>query len=233
MALELSQLKPVEALTLRDHIKQQILDVILNGTFMPGERLIESAIADQLGVSRAPVREALSALECEGIVVNVSRRGYFVTDFTDKDIEEIYSLRLILEIGALHRAIDRFTEQDIDRLQQIIDDIGQEIRQGADLRKTVAKDLSFHEQIFLAADHSRLYAAWNSICLQIYLLIGLASATRFDYPDESRESHQRILDAIAARDLKRTEARLSEHILDAQQRARMALETLRSSTPKD
>jgi DNA-binding GntR family transcriptional regulator len=231
MALESSQLRPVEALTLRDHIKRQIIDVIINGTFRPGEHLIESAIADQLGVSRAPIREALSALECEGIVVNVSRRGYFVVDFTENDIEEIYSLRLILEIGALHRAFDRLTEQDLVRFQQIIDDTGEEVGRGADPRTTVAKGLSFHEQILLAANHDRLYSTWNSICLQIYLLIGLTGATPSDDSGEQREFHQRILDAIADRDLKRTEAHLSEHILDAQQRAQMAVDVLRSSTP--
>jgi DNA-binding GntR family transcriptional regulator len=105
-------LQPLNVLNLRSHIEQQVRKAILNGTFKPGERLVETAIAEQLGVSRAPVREALSALEREGIVVNVPRRGYSVIDFTDKDIDEVYSLRLLLEIGALRRAVYRFTEKE-------------------------------------------------------------------------------------------------------------------------
>ena len=224
MTSEKAPLEPLTALTLREHIEQRILDIILNGTFKLGERLVESAIAEQLGVSRAPVREALSALEREGIVVNISRRGYFIINFTDKDIEEIYSLRLILEVAALQRAIDRLTAQDVTELQQIVDDMGAVI--GQDLRTTVALDLSFHERICHKADHSRLYSAWNSMRLQTYLLIGVTSATHYDQPEQPRELHQRILNAIAEKDLTQAEIYLNEHIMDAQRRARAALETL-------
>ena len=96
MSLETTQLQPLDVLNLRDHIVTQVRNAILNGTFKPGERIVETAIADQLNVSRAPVREALSALERDGIVVSVPRRGYFVMQLNEKDIEEIYSLRAML-----------------------------------------------------------------------------------------------------------------------------------------
>lgn len=229
MPQESLELEPLDVLSLRDRIEKQILDIILEGKFKPGDRLVESAIADGLGVSRAPVREALSALEREGIVINIPRRGHFVMEFTDKDIEEIYSLRLILERGALERAIDRMTEEDVAAMQQVVDRIGDAIRQGRDPRTMVMYDLSFHDLICRTADHSRLYSAWNSMRLQTYLLIGVTSTTRFDYPDQPKEFHQRILDAIVDRDLERADAYLTEHIRDAQRRARTALETLKAS----
>jgi DNA-binding GntR family transcriptional regulator len=215
-------------LNLRTHIEQQVRKAILNGTFKPGERLVETAIAEQLGVSRAPVREALSALEREGIVVNVPRRGYSVIDFTDKDIDEVYSLRLLLEIGALRRAVYRFTEKDLAEMQRVLGELDEAARQKSDPEKIITLDLSFHEFICRVADHSRLYSVWNSMRLQTQILIGLTSRTHYDHPDQPGELHQRILDAVLDKDLKRAEAILTDHILDAQRRARMALRALRS-----
>jgi len=222
------QLQPLNVLNLRDHIERQVRKAILNGTFKPGERLVETAIAEQLGVSRAPVREALSALEREGIVVNVPRRGYSVIDFTDKDIDEIYSLRLLLEIGALRRAMSRFTEEDITEMQEVIDRLGEATYQRSDLGTIVSLDLSFHEFICRNADHERLYSVWDSMRLQTQILIGVTSRTHFEYPDQPKKLHQIILDAIRDKDLKRAESSVTDHVLDAQQRALTALSALRS-----
>lgn len=229
MAPEQAQLQPLDLLNLRDHIEQQVRNAILNGLFKPGDRLVETTIADQLSVSRAPVREALSALEREGIVVSIPRRGYFVIEFTDKDIEEIYSLRLLLEIGALRRAINRITSHDIAEMQLIVDKLGEAVHQQRDLATIIALDLSFHEFICRQADHSRLYSAWNSMRWQTWMLIGLTSTTHYNYPDQPKELHQLVLDAIRQQDLKQAEACLGEHILDAQRRAGTALQSLRSS----
>ena len=89
MNSESREMQPLDILSLRDHIEQRITAAILDGTYRPGERLIESAIAEKLGVSRAPVREALTALEGEGIVVQQPRRGYYVVDFTRQDINAL------------------------------------------------------------------------------------------------------------------------------------------------
>lgn len=228
MSSEVPQLQPLNVLNLRDHITQRISDAILDGTYKPGERLVETAIANQLGVSRAPVREALSALEGEGIVVNVPRRGYSVIEFTDKDIDEIYSLRLLLEIGALRRAMSRFTEEDIAEMQSVIDRLGQAALQKIDRGTIVSLDLSFHEFICRVADHERLHSVWDSMRLQTQILIGVTSRTHYEYPDQPKRLHQIILDAIRDKDLKGAESSVTDHILDAQQRAYTALQTLRS-----
>jgi len=228
MSSEVPQLQPLNVLNLRDHITRRIRDAILDGTYKPGERLVETAIAGQLGVSRAPVREALSALEREGIAINAPRRGYFVIEFTDKDIDEIYSLRLLLEVGALRRAISRFTEEDIAEMQSIIDRLGEAAHQKSDPGTIVSLDLSFHEFLCRVADHRRLYLVWDSMRLQTQILIGVTSRTHYKYPDQPKKLHQNILDVIRDRDLQRAESSVTDHILDAQQRAYSALRTLRS-----
>ena len=230
MALKPALLQPVVVLNLRNHIVQQLRDAILNGVFKPGTRLVESGIADQLDVSRAPVREALSALEQEGLLVNVPRRGHFVIEFTERDIEEIYSLRLLLEIEALRRAINRVTNQDLAEMQNILDDLDIAAHQKTDPEKIIALDLSFHELVCRAADHKWLYSAWDNLRVHTRLLMGITSRTHYDAPDQPRSLHQGILHAICIKDLKNAEAGLTDHILDAQRRATSALRALYSRT---
>lgn len=223
------QLQPLNVSNLREHIERQVRAAILNGTFAPGERLVESLIADQLGVSRAPVREVLSALEREGIVTSVPRRGYFVADFTDKDIEEIYSLRLLLELEALKRAMQRLTAENIARLGQIVEELGATIDTADDPTTAIALDLSFHEELCRIADHSRLFSVWKSMRVQTWLLIGLTRRTHYEYPEHSKQIHARILSAMREKDLTRAEALLREHILDAQARATRVLRSLHAA----
>ena len=228
MSSELTRLQPLNVLNLREHITLRIREAILDGTYRPGGRLVETAIAEQLGVSRAPVREALSALEGEGIVVNAPRRGYSVIDFTDKDIDEIYSLRILLEVGALRRAIGRFSEEGIAKMQSVIDRLGEATYRQSDPGVIISLDLSFHDLIYRAAEHERLYAAWDMIRLQTQMLIGVTSRTHYRHPDQPKQLHQSILDAICDSDLKRAESMVTDHALDAQRRAYEALRTLRS-----
>lgn len=226
MNTDAPHLEALNIVSLREHIKRQIIDAILNGAFKPGARLVEATIADQLGVSRAPVREALVALEQEGIVTSLPRRGYFVINFSVKDIEEIYSLRLLLEEEALRHAVGHFPEHTLREMQAIVDQLGVSSAQGEALIELIGRDHSFHEHIVRAADHSRLYSAWDSMRVQTWLLIGLTSRTHFDYPDQPREWHQRILDAIVAGDVAEAIAALREHIVDAEGRAQRAWQQL-------
>lgn len=228
MVSDYPQLQPLQVINLRDHIENRLRTAILNGAFGPGERLVESAIAEHLSVSRGPVREALTALEREGLVVHVPRKGYTVVDFTDKDVREVYSLRLLLEGEALRRAMDRLSESTLDELQAIVDEMGEAALESDPSQRMVELDLSFHECLCRAADHGRLYAAWHSMCTQTRTLVGLTSRTHYEDPAEPRRLHQRILEVIRARDLAQAQEILADHILDAQRRAMTALAKLRS-----
>lgn len=228
MASEVPQLQPLQVLNLRDHIARRISSAILHGTYQPGDRLVESTIADQLGVSRAPVREALSALEQDGIVVQIPRRGYSVVNFTGKDIEEVYSLRVLLEVAALQRAIERATEEDLAQMQQTVDALGQVALEKKDSDAIVGTDLLFHEYICRIADHGRLLSAWNSLRMQTQLLVGVTSKTHYSHPDQPKELHQQILDAMRDKDAQRAEKALTSHMRDAERRAKIALKKIRA-----
>lgn len=221
--------EPLAVLNLRDHIEEKLRAAILRGTFKPGDHLVETVIAEQLGVSRAPVREALSALERAGLVVCVPRRGFFVIDFTEKDVEEIYSLRLLLELGALRRAVPRITEADLSELQALVHRLDESARRMETPEETVALDLSFHGHICKLADHERLLSCWNNLRAQAQLLVGVTTKTHYDHPEEPGKLHQAILDAIRAQDLARAEQVLTVHLEDAQRRAMAALRSLHRS----
>lgn len=225
--------EPLAVLNLRDHIEEKIRAAILRGIFQPGDHLVETAIAEQLGVSRAPVREALSALERAGLVVCVPRRGYFVIDFTEKDVEEIYSLRLLLELGALRRAVPRITEEDLEELQDLVDRLGESARRMQAAEETVALDLSFHGLLCKLADHERLLSCWDNLRAQAQLLVGVTTKTHYDHPEQPGELHQQILDAIRDRDLPRAERLLTAHLEEAQQRALSALQSLHLAEGRD
>ncbi len=216
---EPEMLQPVLASNLRSEVEKGLRTAILNGMFQPGERLVESVIAEKMGVSRPPVREALSALEREGLVVNVPRRGNFVVSFSAKDIKEVYSLRMILEVEAVHRAIPLFQQANIDQMQRLVDELGKAVLRSDDFDSSVNLDFSFHEYLVYMADHSRLYKAWKSISMQSRLLMGVTSRTYYQSPLMPKELHQEILDAIKSHDAAAAERTVREHFVDAQQRA--------------
>jgi DNA-binding GntR family transcriptional regulator len=216
---EPEMLQPVFTSNLRGEVEKGLRTAILNGMFLPGERLVESVIAEKMGVSRPPVREALSALEREGLVVNVPRRGNFVVSFTAKDIEEVYSLRMLLEVEAIRRAIPLFEQANIDQMQRLVDELGKAALRSGDFDDSVNLDFSFHEYLVTMADHSRLYKAWKSMSMQSRLLMGVTSRTYYQSPLVPKELHQVILDAIKAGDVTAAEKTVREHFADARQRA--------------
>lgn len=224
-----SLIRPISTSNLRSHIEQQIRNLILRGEFKPGERLVESEIAERMGVSRPPVREAFSALEREGLVVNIPRRGNFVVDFTSSDIEEIYSLRLLLEVGAIKRVINHLSRKDIDYLQGLLNQLGKIVLIHGQEEQVTELDLAFHEYICVCAGHNRLLTTWRSMIMQTRMLIGVTSQTYHLSPERPKVMHQRILDAIINRDLVTAEGMLVEHFTDAQSRAQEGIRNLRGN----
>ena len=112
--------RPIARRVLRDEIKEYLIEAILQGTFKPGDRIVETRIAQELGVSQAPVREALRDLEMLGVVVSSPFRGAHVREFTDEELVEIYPIRAAIEGVAARAAADRITAQQILQLEEQI-----------------------------------------------------------------------------------------------------------------
>jgi DNA-binding GntR family transcriptional regulator len=125
---------------------------ILDGTFAPGERLVETTLAEQFGTSRGPVRSALKELERVGLIVTVPRRGTFVRTFTAHDIDEIVSLWRLISPFAVRRAVERCTPEDLARFKALSEDLPPK----DDVEAMLDRGVQVHRAVFEMSAHSRL-----------------------------------------------------------------------------
>lgn len=186
--------------TLAEEVAGSIRAGILDGRLSPGERLGEEALAESLGVSRGPVREALNQLQREGLVI-IQRNGRaYVARLSREDLDEVYSLRLALETLAVRQAILRTDPKLLDELEGIaaaMDGIGQ----GASSEQDAARlDISFHDVLCRLAGHKRLYACWSDLRPQVHVLLLSRNVADADFRHYGRRSHQAIVDAIRQKD---------------------------------
>ena len=133
-----------EYLPLRDVVFNTLRQAIITGEFAPGERLMEISLANRLGVSRTPVREAIRKLELEGFVVMIPRRGTYVADISIKDINEVYEIRTSLDVLAAGLAAERINDDELETLQRLLVEIGQHIEEN-NMDKIVEVDIAFHD----------------------------------------------------------------------------------------
>jgi DNA-binding GntR family transcriptional regulator len=200
-------LMPAQRQTLGEQIAGSLREAIFGGLFRPGQRLPEAQIAGRLKVSRAPVREALASLEQEGLVRRSANRGTTVVDLTRRDVEELCSLRLPLEVLAVRLVIVRGDGEHLDRLEA-------NVRETAGVctpERLAALDLEFHETLVRAAGHARLLAAWLALRSQIHLLMIHRNRGDADSPRGTVQGHHELLEAIRARDEARAVALVETH----------------------
>ena len=146
------QLEMNEYLPLRDVVFQTLRQAILKGELKPGERLMEIQLAQKLGVSRTPVREAIRKLELEGLVLMIPRKGAEVAEITIKDLEDVLEVRAALEELAVCDACENITEEQILALKEAADNF-QAALESDDLVKCAETDMAFHEIIYSATNN--------------------------------------------------------------------------------
>jgi DNA-binding GntR family transcriptional regulator len=189
-------LKPTVRQTLGESIADSLREAILGGHFRPGQRLAEASIAGTLKVSRAPVREALASLEQEGLVLRSVNRGAAVICPARRDVEEICSLRLPLEVLAVREAIQNGTEEHWSVLEANI----RETESARSPEALATLDLEFHDALIRAAGHRRLQAAWQSLRSQIHLLMRRRNLEDVESHRATIRSHEALLRALRRRD---------------------------------
>lgn len=195
--------------TLHERVVSRLREAILNGEFQPGERLIQEELAEAMGVSRMPIREALRQLEKEGLVTLEAHKGAIVTPITLEDIEEIYELRANLEALGLERSMRDLSRDDKNRLQQLADDMEQAV-QKQNAERFIALNAEFHRMLRKGSKWRRLH---NFLEL---LWHGFPPHTPNILPrqmDQSLLEHKEILQAIEAGDGERAKRTIQKHIL--------------------
>lgn len=161
------QLQMNEYLPLRDVVFQTLRQAILKGELEPGERLMEIHLAQKLGVSRTPVREAIRKLELEGLVIMIPRKGAIVADITLSDLEDVLEVRLALEELAVRQACRNYSEEQMHRLKKASDDF-KRILYGTDVIAYAEADEEFHAVIYEMTGNRKLVQILNNLREQMY-----------------------------------------------------------------
>jgi DNA-binding GntR family transcriptional regulator len=211
-------LTPAVKRSLADDIVDRLRNAIFQGSFKPGEPLREEQLATMLDVSRGPVREALVQLEREGLVLVRRHRGATVARLSRGDLEEVYSLRLALERLAMQRAVRYATDRDFAALETVLADFDIALSRGPSVKEVAELDVRFHDLIYQAARHQRLYDSWANLKSQIYIFLLSRNVANPDFREVTVKSHADLLEALRARDEARATTEIEAHLRGAYDR---------------
>lgn len=156
-----------EYLPLRDVVFNTLRKAILRGELKPGERLMEIQLANKLGVSRTPIREAIRKLELEGLVLMIPRKGAEVAQITEKNMQDVLEVRKALEELSVQLACERITPEQVEEMKMAAEDFRKVLKSG-DVTKIAEADVKFHDIIFAATNNQRLITLLNNLREQMY-----------------------------------------------------------------
>jgi len=194
----MSRMNEEDYLPLRDVVFNTLRQEILTGKLKPGERLMEIHLANKLGVSRTPIREAIRKLELEGLVIMIPRRGAEVAQITLKSLKDVMEVRCALDVLAIELACERMGQEDQARLFQACDYFSAAVRT-KDTRKIAEADVAFHDIIVLSTGNKRLIQLVNNLSEQMYRY-------RFEYLKDTssheilKSEHEEMYKSILRKD---------------------------------
>ena len=203
-----------EFLPLRDVVYRTLRKAILRGEFQPGERLMEIMLANKLGVSRTPVREAMRQLENEGLVIMIPRKGAQVAQITSQELHDVLEVRRSLEVLAAEKACERITPEEIERLRQaeqrFVDIISSD-----DITAVAEADVAFHDVIYNATGNRRLIQLLNNLREQM-CRFRVEHLKNKDGRRHLAEEHRKILEAVVNQNVEDARTLTALHIENQQ-----------------
>lgn len=208
--MSLDKLGELDRSNLAIEVANILRESITKGDFPPGMHLVEIPMAQKLGISRGPLREALRILETEGMIKSFPGRGSFVTQISERNIREVYSLRCILETEAVKLAIKNGTQEDIGKLDEILKAMFVAAKK-EDTKEVTLLDFQFHAQIWTMADHTLLKDILEGFNTQIKRYVTVQT-TLYDDLTEGISDHRNILDALRNHDEKAAIELIIKHL---------------------
>ena len=199
-----------EYLPLRDVVFNTLRQAILKGELKPGERLMEIQLANKLGVSRTPIREAIRKLELEGLVLMIPRRGAEVAEITEKNMKDVLEVRKALEELAAELACERISEEEIEELKVAAKEFEQTL-QTQDVTKIAEADVKFHDVMYNATDNQRLIILLNNFREQMYRF-RVEYLKLEQYHSQLIEEHDKIIHMLENRDRNGVSEIVGKHI---------------------
>jgi DNA-binding GntR family transcriptional regulator len=197
----------------RERVLEALREAIVTGELKPGQPLIEVELAAQLGVSRAPLREALQNLSHEGLVETTPYKGSIVRRLSLRDIEELYSLRSVLEMFAIQRVIAQNNSHNVDVLRQVFDLMLQAAQNG-DLNGVNRIDRQFHDTLIELSQHHLLAQTWASVSMRVSQVMALTNRRNTNIT-QIAYNHLPIIEAIARSDSAEATTLISQHVASA------------------
>jgi DNA-binding GntR family transcriptional regulator len=191
-------------------VARVLTQAIMKGQLAPGSKLVEAGVARELGVSRAPVREAARLLEQQGLLVQHPRRGFFVRKLEPADIDEIYDLRICVECHAGVLASQNMTTANRDMLRRQID-VMHETAAIDDHARQIEEDYKFHRMICEIAGSKRLLRLFDDLASELRMTIGLIGRL-YDDPHRIAQTHEALLDVLVQGHPDVINARIDYHI---------------------
>lgn len=216
------QVQPIKQVSLGEEVARELRALIATRQIAPGTPVAEEALAAQFGVSRGPIRDALKALTAEGLVAVKGRRAEF-RGLTPEDIDELFSLREVLESATLQRALERNRVTLLAELDRSLAEM-EEAGVSGDPVSFAAADLRFHSSFYVAAGHRRLAAIWDQYRPSVEMVLRASRQTYVDLTP-SIQAHHRLADVIRAGDIQPVLHELADHIDNARRRVRAFYET--------
>jgi DNA-binding GntR family transcriptional regulator len=207
-----------------DDVYRSLEEAILSGRMRPGDRIVESWLAEHLDVSRTTVREALLMLEREGYVVSQPRRGTFVTRLPREEALDLCYTRALLESFAVRAGYARIDARLIERMQRCIDQMRQ-CRLPNDVPQLIQIDLAFHRNLIELAESRRLIELWSSLNGQIGALVLRSLEQQHANIEDVVAFHQRLLETIQSGDAAVAQQGVIDHYVRQEERdtVRLAL----------
>ncbi|WP_273265143.1 GntR family transcriptional regulator [Flexistipes sinusarabici] len=202
----------LESKPLRERIADRLRSDIIKGTYKDGERLVEPKLAEMLGISRTPIREALRQLENEGFVEIVPRKGAVVKELTLKDIDDLYAIKANLEGLAAKQATENISEKDIEKLKNINEKF-YKISSGKTniVEEYLKYNLDFHNMFIVLSKNHKLIEILKGLDKNFQRLKSIL-VSKSDRAEEARREHDEIIKAFATKDPDLAEKTVRWHI---------------------
>jgi DNA-binding GntR family transcriptional regulator len=209
-----ARLPPIADRSLADQVAQILVQGIAAGRIARGDRLIETRLARDFGISRIPLREALRELEIQGIVSAEPRRGRRVADFDDLQVHHVCEARLALERLAVRAAAETYKREPhrLAALDRLLKDMRDNIGPKADRLKINQADIDFHSEIYAASGNACLQTLWDMLSRQVVIVFALETFNRLD-PRRNYEQHVKLRDLLARADAKALDREIEGHIM--------------------
>ncbi len=191
---------------------------ILDGELAPGEQVKEVMLAERLGISRAPIREALQILAQDGLITSEPQKGKHIRKMTCQEIENDYEIGGILEGAGVASALPFMTREDLDRVSSLVDKMGRMAPQTCGLYEMAEIDDAFHDALLKHCANRRLVVMARAACSNISKFLFANHWNTLFTPQEFVQRHQDILDAVLTKDPAAVEHALRMHYRESGQR---------------